>query len=131
MSPVVNILVKNPYFFPTPQILKPLFPCFYFRKICSHHHCHHFHLSFCWVLSIGWGRWFFVKNLEKEELSIFDVEYGEEFLREALWFLSCKIFLGSKLISTLFLKKQGSSLFLPPRGGGTLGQNIYRWMSRG
>ena len=45
----------------SPKILKPIFlPCFlYFRKICSHHHCHHFHLRFGWVLSIGWGEMIF------------------------------------------------------------------------
>ena len=37
-------------------IERPVLPCFfYFRKKCSHHHCHHFHLRFCWVISIGWG----------------------------------------------------------------------------
>ena len=69
---LVNILAKNPYFFPTPRNFKTLISSlfFYFRKICSHHHCHHFHLRFCWVWSIGWGRWFSVEKLEKEELNI-------------------------------------------------------------
>ena len=64
---VVNILTKNPYFFPTPQILKPLFlPCFlYFRKICSRHQCHHFHLRFCQVWSIGWGEIIFCQKFGK------------------------------------------------------------------
>ena len=75
---LVNILVKNPYFFTTPKFWNPyffpvfccccccfLFVCFFFRKFVNQ-----FHLSFCWVLSIEWGRWFFVKKLEKGELNI-------------------------------------------------------------
>ena len=62
---LVNILAKKPYFFPTCQILEPLFlPCFFL----FHHQRHHFYLRFCWVLGVG--RWvFFVKKLEKEELN--------------------------------------------------------------
>ena len=46
---LVNILAKNPYFFPTTQILEPLFLfVFSFRKICNRQYqCHHFHLGFC------------------------------------------------------------------------------------
>ena len=67
-----NILTKNPYFFPTPKLWNPYFFRFFIskKKNCSHHHRHHFHLRFYRVLSIGWGRWFFVKKLEKEELNI-------------------------------------------------------------
>ena len=67
---MINILAKNSYFFPTPKFWNHYSLFFYFRKICSHHHCYHFHLRFCWVVSIGWGRWFFVKNLEKEEFNM-------------------------------------------------------------
>ena len=56
-NPLVNILAKNPDFFPTYQILEPLFlPCFvsFLRKICNRHYQrHHFHLRFCGVLSRG------------------------------------------------------------------------------
>ena len=41
-------------------------------------------------------------------------------MRKTFWFLSCKLFVGSKL-----REKQGSSLFLLPTGGGALGQIIY------
>ena len=39
------------------------------------------------------------------------------------------IFFGPKLISSLFLKKQGSSLFLlsPPTGGGDGGEGARSW----
>ena len=49
---VVNILPP-----PTPPNFETRISSqfFYFRKICSHHHCHHFHVRFCGVLSIGWG----------------------------------------------------------------------------
>ena len=66
-------------FWPKTLISSPPLNCetlisslfFYFKKKnCSHHHRHHFHLCFYRVLSIGWGRWFFVKKLEKEELNI-------------------------------------------------------------
>ena len=43
---------------------------FYFRKICSRHHCHHFHLHFYYTYKYWWGRWFFVKSLEKDDLNI-------------------------------------------------------------
>ena len=47
------------------------FCLFFFRKICNrHHHCHHFHLRFCWVLSIGWGHDFLPKSWQKDELNI-------------------------------------------------------------
>ena len=49
IKPLVNILARNHYFFPTPQILDPLFlPClfFYFRNIVK------------FLLSIKfWGPW--------------------------------------------------------------------------
>ena len=63
---------QKPLFLLHPPNFEPLISSlfFYFKKICSHHHCHHFHMCFCWLLSTGWGRWFFVKNLEKEELNI-------------------------------------------------------------
>ena len=43
---------------------------------------------------MGGGRWFFVKNLEKEKLKIkhFWCGIGWKILRKTLWFLSCKIF---------------------------------------
>ena len=48
---------------------------------------------------------------------------------EHLWFLACKIFFGSKLISSLFLKKTGKQLISSSHPGGYLhflGQNIYQ-----
>ena len=42
------------------------------------------------------------------------MEWDKEFSRETLSFLPCKFFFWSKLISSLLLKKQGSSLFPPP-----------------
>ena len=55
---------QKPLFLPHPQILKPLF-LFYFRIICSCHYCHHFHLRFCWVLSIGWEEMIFCQKFKK------------------------------------------------------------------
>ena len=72
LTSLVNILAKNPFSSPPPQILQPWFFLFFcFRKTCNcDHQRHHFHLRFRWVLSIGWRRWFFVKKLEEEELNI-------------------------------------------------------------
>ena len=67
-----HLFLPHPPNFETP--ISSLF--FYFRKICSHHHRHHFHLRFCWVLGIGWGRRFFVKKFEKEELNIKELWCG-------------------------------------------------------
>ena len=65
---LVNILAKNPYFFPPPKSWNPYFFClllsffflffffffFFSRKVCNHpHQHHHFHLRFCWVLNFG------------------------------------------------------------------------------
>ena len=63
---------QKPLFLPQLPNFETLISSLFFhtRKICSHHHCHHFHLRFCWVWSIGWGRWFSVEKLEKEELNI-------------------------------------------------------------
>ena len=48
---------QKPLFLPHPsKFWKPyFFPVFYFRKISSHHHCHHFHLNIkhFWR-GIGW-----------------------------------------------------------------------------
>ena len=66
-SSMVNILAKNPYFFPTPTpnsgtLIFSLSFCF--GKICNcHHQCHHFHLRFCWVLSIGWEEMIFCQKV--------------------------------------------------------------------
>ena len=121
---LVNTLAKNPYFFPTPQILKPLFlPFFYFRKIRSRHHRDHFHLPFCWVLSIGWGEMIFCKKVGKRGVktwNIFDVEWSEEFFRETLRFLPCKFFWINAYFITVF-EKTGKQLISPhppsPPGG--------------
>ena len=129
---LVNTLAKNPYFFPTPQILKPLFlPFFYFRKIRSRHHRDHFHLPFCWVLSIGWGEMIFCKKVGKRGVktwNIFDVEWSEEFLREIFRFLPCKFFwINAYFIS--FWKNREAAYFPPPpiptRGEGALLARIF------
>ena len=120
---LVNILVKNPYFFPTPQILKPLFlPFFYFRKICSRHHCHHFHLRFCWVLLIGWGEMIFCQKFGKRGVK------HETFLMwnrvKSFWGKPsdfCLVnFWGGQSLFLLFLKKQAAYFFPPPSGGAFL-----------
>ena len=94
---LVNILAKNHYFFPTPHILEPLLlPCFFFfffRKICNcHRQRHHFHLGFCWILSIGWGRCFFVKKLDKGELNINPFVPNALFLYPLKISENCKVF---------------------------------------
>ena len=63
---VVNILPHSPHHNPSPNFETRIFSqFFYFRKICSHHHCHHFHLRFCWVLSIGWREMIFCQKFGK------------------------------------------------------------------
>ena len=109
---LVNILNKNPYFFPTPQIVKLLLlPCFfYFRKICSCHHCHHFHL---FLLSIKYwvgGDDFFVigkRGFKHETFLMWN--RVRSFLGKPIGFCHVKFF----LCQSLFLP----SYFLPPWGG--------------
>ena len=101
---------------------------FYFRKICSRHHCHHFHLRFCWVLLIGWGEMIFCQKFGKRGVK------HETFLMwnrvKSFWGKPsdfCLVnFLGGQSLFLLFLKKQAAYFFPPPSGGGILGQNIYR-----
>ena len=78
---MVNILAKNAYFFPNPQILEPsFFPFFVSEKFVI------FTISviiFIWVLSIKYwvgGDDFLSKSWKKRSwtLNIFDMEWGEE-----------------------------------------------------
>ena len=76
--PLGNILAKKPYFF-----------CFFIsEKFLVAIIVTIFTFLFVEYTKIGWGRSFFVKKLEKEELNIFDVEWSEEFLRETLALLA-------------------------------------------
>ena len=60
---------QKPLFLPPPPpphtnsgtLTFSLFFCL--RKNCNHHQRHHFHLCFCWVLSIGWGEMIFYQKV--------------------------------------------------------------------
>ena len=119
---------QKPLFLPHPQILKPLFlPFLYFRKICSRHHCHHFHLRFCWVLSIGWREMIFCQKFGKRGVK------HETFLMwnrvNSFWgkpsdFCLVKFFWGQSLFLPCFWKN--GSLFLPPPTQGRRGAFLAR-----
>ena len=82
---LINILAKNPYFSPPPSppfnsgtLISSIFFFFFeggrggFQKkyVIVITNVIIFHLRFCWILSVGWGIWFFVKKLEKGELNV-------------------------------------------------------------
>ena len=132
MQTLVNNLAKNPSFRPTPQILKPLFfPCFfYFRKICSCHHCHYFHLHFCWVLTIGWGEMIFCQTVGKRGVKL------ETFLMwngvKSFWgkpVLPCNFFGGQSSFHPCFWKNREAAYFFHPTRvvgeGGALLSRIF------
>ena len=65
---------------------------------------------------MGWGRWFLVKNLEKEELSIkyFWCGIGWRVFEGNPSIFAMKSFFGLKLIFSVFFKNREAAYFSPP-----------------